>query len=105
MPDARGAPDYSWSGALPPDVRRRAEIMQEIEAERRRQIAKGYDAAHDDNHDGGEIILAQRWGAMARLGDAACMITYSTNGRAMLIETAAMIVAEVERIDRAAQRG
>lgn len=88
-----GAPHYNWFGALPADERKRVEITHEILARRRAQIAKGYDAAHDDEHRAGEIISDPAWGARARL---------ASPDRAALVDAATMIVAEIERLDRAA---
>lgn len=70
-----------------------------ILAERERQISKGYDAAHDDQHVHREIICAPHWGVFDRI------LLWSDKGdegyRRSLIEAAAMIVAEIERVDRA----
>ncbi len=71
-------------------------VFDEISAERRRQINdKGWDQEHDDAHTDGELIWCP-WGALSRLGQMA--------SRKMLIEAAALIVAEVERLDRAKAR-
>lgn len=73
-----------------------------IMTERERQIGRGYDAAHDDKHICAELIDAP-WGALARIdaarhyGKSGSMALY----KRYLIEAAAQIVAEVERIDRA----
>lgn len=81
-------------------------MLDEIAAERRRQIAKGYDAAHDDAHKDGAILHAD-WGAQARLDDAIDATPDDDNTgnpvleRRKLIEAAALIVAEIERLDRA----
>ncbi len=91
-------------------------ILDEIAAERLRQIEEGFDRAHDDAHQFGELPLA-----------AAC---YATNAatqdtpvpgwapeewpwnrlwwkpkdrRTDLIKAAALIVAEIERLDRGGQ--
>lgn len=104
MPDARGAPSYNWLGALPPDLRKRVEIAHEMLDKRAHQVAKGYDAKHDDEHWDGAILYAPEWGAAARLArtnsghmDEACR-------RAELIDVGAMVIAEIERIDRARER-
>lgn len=73
-----------------------------IIAERARQISVGYDAAHDDKHRGGEIINAV-WGAKDRLqaaierGRAGDVDGYNR----YLVEAAAQMAAEVERVLRA----
>jgi hypothetical protein len=99
------------------------QILDEIATRRRRQIDKGYDAAHDDAHDKGEI-------AMGAAAYCISSVKYEGNGRPgyktipqwappfwpwerdqfrptnardNLIDAAAMIVAEIERLDRAAQ--
>ncbi len=72
-----------------------------ISAERERQIAKGYDASHDDEHNGGEIIMSD-WGARARI-EAAINAGRSGDGPAykeLLAEAAAQCVAEIDRVER-----
>lgn len=104
----------------------RISIFEEIEARRRKQVAKGYDAAHDDEHALGEIALAAA--AYAVVGnpinsgrsafsneDIALMLwpwaleqftpwrvpqrTIAAE-RQNLVDAAAMLVAEIERLDR-----
>ena len=70
-------------------------VLDEIVAERRRQIGKGWTPKHDDGHAHGEIIYAEGWGAQARL-QYAMVRKPNTNGqRRCLLEAAAMIVAEI----------
>lgn len=94
-------------------------VIEEIAAERARQIAKeGWSEQHDDKHDPGELACA---GAAYAL-NAGCVL-YPLNGtpldappefwmwqvedwkpkdpRRDLIRAAALIVAEVEKMDRA----
>lgn len=78
------------------------DIYAEMQAERAKQIAKGFNAAHDDEHTDGAIITAE-WGALARL-QAASTIRSATNRRHGLLQAAAMIVAEIERVDRVGNR-
>lgn len=98
-------------------------VVDEIAAERRRQIAaEGWTPQHDDLHSGGQIAMAaaayadHSW----RFADAHKHgLNYATkvpsflwpwdrawwkpkNPRADLIRAAALIVAEVERLDRKA---
>ncbi|NEI60969.1 hypothetical protein [Rhizobium leguminosarum] len=74
-----------------------------IAAERERQVAKGYDAAHDDTHAGGEIIWSE-WGAVARINDALHTSSGSTEHYTRLLtQAAAQIAAEIERVERASQ--
>jgi hypothetical protein len=77
-------------------------VLDEIGAERAHQIAKGFTADHDDGH-AGELLYAHPWGAEARL-DRALVATSSTLRRRLLVEAAALIVAEIERHDRAEAR-
>lgn len=80
-------------------------VIQEIEAERQKQIAKGFTALHDDQHWNQELeyvaldILRgwrDSWGVRERhIGDR----------RQQLLIAAALIVAEIERRDRAEKAG
>lgn len=99
--------------------------IDEIMAERARQIAKGYDAAHDDRHTDGSIARAA--GAYALHGKTVLalmgppsrpLLTRQADpkywwpwseeayqpgtDRERLIKAAALIVAEIERLDRSA---
>ena len=94
-----------------------SKVLDDIAAERQRQCLKGYDAAHDDKHNDGEIAL----------GAALYAIPYEMPGmeqdnfirlhmmldlsydwslkpepdhRKRLVKAAAMLVAEIERLDR-----
>jgi hypothetical protein len=93
-----------------------APILQQIDFERQRQVAsEGWTAAHDDGHSSGELALA-----------AACYAVAATNhpdrplataalwpserkwfkpsfARSNLIKAAALILAEIERLDRMEQ--
>lgn len=80
-------------------------VIEEIAAERRRQVEReGWTPEHDDQHNEGGLSRA-----------AACYATSSKGGwpwsdadwkpkdrRRDLIRAAALIVAEIERLDRAA---
>ncbi len=90
-------------------------VLEEISKERERQILKGFDAQHDDQHDNGEILeAAVKIATGVAMGD----VTFATNGaqwtgelaqhvcekwddKKRLIIAAAMIVAEIERMERA----
>lgn len=74
-------------------------IMDEIKAERDRQIAKGFDAAHDDQHVDRDIVGSADWGAGQRLY-AAYMTKDPATYREELVKVSAMILAEIERHDR-----
>jgi hypothetical protein len=100
------------------------QVAREVLAERMRQLeVKGYDIAHDDAHPGGEIAACAAFYAMppaARdwpaeetgygptFGEAIYPEgwTVPTTGdrRRELVKAAALLVAEIERIDRAAAR-
>lgn len=102
---------YAWAAAGYPDDAQSSPILSEIAAERGRQIAKGYDAAHDDQHTDGELATAA---GLIALSDydlivddgpadtlAAVVLDRHDDERERLIIAAAMIVAEIERLDRA----
>ena len=99
-------------------------VIEEIAAERRRQIeVEGFTAEHDDEHSLGEMALAAALYALpyeAKLGgeplitqddfiglDTALSIGCKfdvkpiPNRRRRLVVATALIVAEIERIDRA----
>ncbi len=87
-------------------------ILDEIEAGRAKQIQKGWTAEHDDHHEDGALAIA-----------AGCLAIYSATcnmpkhmfpwdnetevrwcdkpRRDQLIIAASLIVAEIERLDRA----
>jgi hypothetical protein len=99
--------------------------LEEIDAERRRQVeSEGWTAAHDDDHDAGELAAAAATYAI----NAACVL-HPLNGtpidleelpfvfwpwdkawwkpkspRRDLVRAAALIVAELERLERADSR-
>lgn len=86
-----------------------AVILEEVFEERRRQReVKGYTAAHDRQHDEGELAMAAAAFAVQSTGDGTgadilwpfptLMPAYATR-RHRLIVAAALIVAEIERID------
>jgi hypothetical protein len=88
-------------------------IYDDIEAERGKQIKKGWTAEHDDGHEDGALAIA-----------AGCLAIYSATGispkhlfpwddetltrwtekpqRSQLIIASALLVAEIERLDREA---
>jgi hypothetical protein len=79
-----------------------SKVLDDIAAKRAHQVAKGWTAAHDDTHDAGELLYAS-WGAEERL-DLALKATSSAERRDLLVDAAALIVAEIERHDRAEAR-
>jgi hypothetical protein len=121
-------------------VRKETEMSQaeiDVLAERQRQIhAEGWDEAHDDKHDGGELAIA---GACYALGPNYVHIPRQINSsrgagdcyqydytkaraeqitwpwepkwwkpgkdeRRRLVKAAALIIAEIDRVDREAAR-
>lgn len=90
--------------------------IEMIQAERARQISKGFDAAHDDQHEGAELVcasdaylLARRGGDEAKAWGEAVWPwdDESFHPKASEIENiviaAAFLVAEIERQQRAAK--
>ena len=74
-------------------------VINSIRTERLKQIKKGYDFDHDDSHDDGSIITSN-WGALSRLLSASQVGDKHVNYDHLLIQSASMICAELERIDR-----
>lgn len=104
------------------------QAQDDVLAERQRQVAtEGYDASHDDEHDLGELALAASYYAITA---AAGLLPWPTpelhsnraalqlkadflwpwdpkerkpkSGREDLVRAAALLIAEIERRDRAA---
>jgi len=73
-------------------------------AERQNQIGLGRDPAHDDSHERGELIWMP-WGALNRLVRATQIRRDGplSEYRRRLVQAGALILAELERLDRAAQ--
>lgn len=101
------------------------EAVQDVLAERRAQVqSKGYDASHDDEHVNDEIAAyaalyampegARDWDASMQgyaetLGEALLpndwtMPDFGDDRRVQLVKAGALILAEIERLDRAAAR-
>jgi hypothetical protein len=94
--------------------------LKEIDIERNRQILEeGWTSAHDDGHEGGEMADAaacyaagtifevtrpKRLGGTSRLWPWDLTWWKPKDRRSDLIRAAALIVAEIERLDRAALR-
>lgn len=101
-------------------------VLDEIAAERRRQIeVEGFTPDHDAYHANGEIARAAAcyawlagipWDRSVRIADVLCAREGTPqwpwepswwkpkDRRRDLIRAAALIVAEIERLDRAAQK-
>jgi hypothetical protein len=105
-------------GATPP-----AQAARDVLAERRRQVdAEGYDPEHDDAHPNEEIAAyaalyamppaARDWPATESgygetFGGALCPVDWHPkfgDRRRELVKAAALLLAEIERIDRAASK-
>ena len=89
----------------------RGDILDLIAAERVRQInTEGYSSAHDDGHVGGELALAATAYCCSAAGCSPDMWPWETEAfkprgkRRDLVRAAALIVAEIERLDRAVAR-
>lgn len=70
---------------------RRDEILAEVAAERERQIAKGYDLAHDRTHGTGHII--------SQIDERVTAWRVGSSPRSDLNQLAALAVAAVEVAD------
>lgn len=98
------------------------QAARDVLAERRRQIeAEGWTPAHDDAHEDGELASAAAAYAVYRsmmdpivlMGDDIIAQLWPwdfswwkpNNPRRDLVKAAALILAEIERLDRAAQKG
>mgnify|MGYP001138684095 CR=1 FL=1 len=86
-------------------------VIEEVLIERRRQIkVEGFDTAHDDAHTDGSIADAAasfattRMKLIARLWPKSWNFTWFRfeSRRHALIKAATLLVAEIERLDRAA---
>ncbi len=91
--------------------------FRDVLAERRRQIeVKGWTPEHDDTHDAGEIARAGACYALMTAGFSPYGDIVSRAqprgwgpfklgiARDMLVKAAALLIAEIERIDRRAAR-
>lgn len=84
-------------------------VVGEIAAERRRQIEReGYTTAHDDEHDRGELAYAAAAYVVVDLPSHHGAETFwpwddgfkPKDRRSNLVRAAALLVAEIERLDR-----
>lgn len=96
-----------------------SQALEHLRTERLRQVEKGYDAAHDDTHTGGELLdAADYYSIRARDGqtvadETECWPWAGTTpppaGEADtelgdLVKAAALFLAEIERRLRAGER-
>lgn len=85
-------------------------VIADIRAERIRQVdVEGWTAEHDDTHMAGEMARAAACYAFASSGGAiiqgwpfAAHWWKPENGRRDLVKAGALIIAEIERLDRLA---
>lgn len=73
----------------------RRKIYQAIETERLNQVLKGYTSEHDD-----ELFP----GTLAYIANTKATQAMIQNDRNLLIQAAALIIAELERLDRATSK-
>ncbi len=87
-------------------------VLEKVAAKRAYQIARGYDAAHDDQHVKGELLRAahtflhqdtQEWPWPDTYGHI--LEDLGKNPRADFIKGIALLIAEQERRDRAKAKG
>ena len=93
------------------DVRRQAKAGIDVIAERMRQIiGEGFDTEHDDIHDGRQIAEAAAAYGLAYAGYASWAVNVwpwdsawwkPSGDRRDLVKAGALILAEIERLDRA----
>ncbi|WP_306049294.1 hypothetical protein [Oceaniradius stylonematis] len=100
------------------DIPAHAWVIDEISAERQRQISEeGWSPEHDDQHDTGELGRAAACYALASAGSRSPVWRIieqlwpwafewwkPTDPRRDLVKAGALIVAEIERLDRLAAR-
>lgn len=116
--------DYIELYTHPTQQRLDSKALLDVAAERRRQIELGYDHEHDDAHDDESIAAAaavfimpeecREWDATSTTyGDTLAEAIlpcdwgapeFGNDRRAQLVKGAAMAIAEIERIDRAASQ-
>jgi Asp/Glu/hydantoin racemase len=81
------------------------EIYREVWRRRLLQEAKGYTAAHDDDHADGSIADAAACyaspNAPLKLWPWRCAPPDQSDRRERLVDAAALCIAEIERMDRA----
>ena len=75
-------------------------VIQDIEAERLRQVMRGYTPQHDDAHDNGQLAYEAECVLVGIGDDWGILKKWHKDRRKQLIIAAALIVAEVERMDR-----
>ena len=91
-------------------------VLDELAAERARQINKGWTPDHDDTHVRGELVLAASSFALRAERNCGWIgagglfwpwreeFPYEDDRRTRLMKAAALLIAEIERLDRAVAR-
>src|SRR5207302_1652935 len=98
--------DCRRAGYLSPRPRSGASAIEDIAAERKRQIeVEGWDSQHDDNHDNGELAKAAACYAVGDPMEWPWSLQWwkPRDRRRDLVRAGALIVAELERLDRMPQ--
>lgn len=75
-------------------------VLQDVLAERERQIAKGWTPEHDDAHGVDHLIVEANRRHIQRLGNGPRLTVTLSLYRRWLVEEAAMYVAAIEALDR-----
>ena len=96
--EAKAAADHMQPGPIEYAKPELSAAVTDVLDRRREQVALGSTPEHDDKHDRGEILRDPHWGASIRLH--AVVADRHPNSRDGLVDVAAMIIAEIERLDR-----
>jgi len=72
-------------------------VLEDIAAERERQVAKGWTPEHDDAH-GASHLIRHAWDRAASARNA--LMTDREAARAEIVKSAALLVAAAEALDR-----
>jgi hypothetical protein len=78
-------------------------VLSEIAAERKKQISKGWTAEHDDRHTAGEIAIIAGYVCQEKRDRWKIVSRHANDRRQQLVIAAALVVAEIERLDRKAE--
>lgn len=75
-------------------------VFDDINEERDRQISRGFDAKYDDEHGDGQLAEVAADLCMGNDDDWGIARKWQHDTRRQLVIAAALIVAEIERLDR-----
>ena len=105
LPDTAATPYAQF------ETRETTPALRDVAAERLRQITvEGWTLAHDDEHDNGEMVFAAIAYLMAVVNPNGASLWWPWNAqywkpspdlRRLLVKANALILAEIERLDRA----